>query len=103
MHLLETNDISKTYAGRKVVDGVRLTVKRGEIVGLLGPNGAGKTTTFYMIVGLIKPEGGEIIFDGKDITNLPMYLRARLGVGYLSQEPQLNEALTVKENVYGQL
>jgi len=99
MHLLEIRDLAKSYNGRQVVDGAQLNVKRGEIVGLLGPNGAGKTTTFYMVVGLIRPEKGEVIFDNQRITNLPMYKRARLGIGYLSQEPSIFRKLTVQENI----
>ncbi|KPK42556.1 MAG: LPS export ABC transporter ATP-binding protein [Omnitrophica WOR_2 bacterium SM23_29] len=99
MHLLETRDLQKSYNARRVVDGVEISVKRGEIVGLLGPNGAGKTTTFYMIVGLIEPERGKIVFDNHDITNLPMHRRARCGIGYLSQEPSIFRKLTVEENI----
>ena len=98
-HLLEINNLAKSYDGKKVVDGVCMKVKRGEIVGLLGPNGAGKTTTFYMIVGILKPDGGNIIFDGSDITKLAMYRRARNGIGYLSQEPSIFRKLTVEENI----
>jgi len=89
----------KTYGGRTVVNEVNLHVNRGEIVGLLGPNGAGKTTTFYMIVGLIPPNGGRIFFEGEDVTRKPMYQRARRGVGYLSQEPSVFRKLTVEENI----
>ena len=99
MHLLETKHLMKSYGGRCVVDGVDINVKRHEIVGLLGPNGAGKTTTFYMITGLIKPENGSIIFDRQDITDFPMHLRAKCGVGYLSQEPSIFRKLTVEENI----
>lgn len=99
MHLLETKGLQKSYNGRRVVDEVEISVKRGEIVGLLGPNGAGKTTTFYMIVGLIEPENGEIVFDNRDITKLPMHKRARCGIGYLSQEPSIFRKLTVEENI----
>ncbi|MEI6971412.1 MAG: LPS export ABC transporter ATP-binding protein [bacterium] len=97
--LLRTEELVKMYRGKKVVDGVKLEVGRGEIVGLLGPNGAGKTTTFHMIIGLIRPDGGRILFDGHEITRLPMYMRGRLGVGYLSQEPSVFRRLTVEENV----
>ena len=97
--LIATDKLVKIYKRRRVVDGVDITVKRGEIVGLLGPNGAGKTTSFYMIVGLIKPEEGNVFFDNKNITNLPMHKRSRLGVGYLSQEPSIFRKLTVEENV----
>lgn len=98
-HLLEVKGLIKSYDRKKVVDGVTLRVKRGEIVGLLGPNGAGKTTTFYMVVGLLKPDKGNIIFDGKDITRLAMYRRSRSGIGYLSQEPSVFTKLTVEENI----
>ena len=87
MHLLEIKDLSKSYNAREVVRGVDILVKRGEIVGLLGPNGAGKTTTFYMIVGIIPPNRGKIVFDNYDITNLPIHERSRFGISYLSQEP----------------
>ena len=99
MHLLETKQIHKAYRGRSVVDGVSINISRGEIVGLLGPNGAGKTTTFYMVVGVIHPDSGQIFFRGEEITGLPMYKRARLGIGYLSQEPSIFRKLTVEENV----
>ncbi len=98
-HLLEVKDIVKSYNDRRVVDGVNLKVGKGEVVGLLGPNGAGKTTTFYMIVGLIRPEAGRVIFDEQDITTFPMYKRSREGIGYLSQEPSIFRHLTVKENI----
>ena len=97
--LLESKQLVKSYHGRTVVNRVTLNVFRGEIVGLLGPNGAGKTTTFYMTVGVIKPESGNIHFRGQDITPLPMYQRARLGIGYLSQEPSIFRKLTVEENI----
>ncbi len=99
MHLLETKDLSKSYDGRQVVKGVDILVKRGEIVGLLGPNGAGKTTTFYMIVGIISPNTGRIIFDNQDITNLPIHQRARFGIGYLAQESSVFRKLSVEENI----
>jgi len=99
MHLLETHNLSKSYNGRSVVKEVAITVKRGEIVGLLGPNGAGKTTTFYMIIGMIAPNRGKIIFDQQDITSFPLYRRARCGIGYLSQEPSVFQKLTVEENI----
>ena len=89
----------KSFGGRRVVDGVSLRVAPGEVVGLLGPNGAGKTTTFYMSVGLITPEGGKVTLNGEDLTGLPMFERARLGVGYLAQEPSVFRKLTVEENV----
>jgi len=99
MHLLELKQMRKAYKGRTVVDGVSMHIARGEIVGLLGPNGAGKTTTFYMTTGVIRPDGGKIFFRGEDITALPMYQRARLGMGYLSQEPSIFRKLTVEENI----
>jgi lipopolysaccharide export system ATP-binding protein len=100
---LESRDLVKRYGGKPVVSGIRLHVDRGEIVGLLGPNGAGKTTTFYMIVGLVRPDGGEVLLGGEPITRLPMYLRARKGIGYLPQEPSVFRRLTVRENVYAVL
>ena len=96
---LEAKGLTKTYKKRSVVNNVALHLRQGEIVGLLGPNGAGKTTTFYMIVGLIQPQSGQIILDGKDITQMPMYKRARNGIGYLSQEPSIFRKLTVEENI----
>ena len=97
--LMQAEDLVKTYRGRRVVNGVCLHVDPGEIVGLLGPNGAGKTTTFYMILGLIRPDAGRILFGERDITKLPVYKRARLGIGYLAQEPSVFRKLTVEENV----
>ena len=99
MRLLEIKGLSKSYDGRQVVNGVDMVVKRGEIVGLLGPNGAGKTTTFYMIVGIIPPKKGRIIFDNEDITSLSIHERCRYGIGYLSQEPSIFRKLTVEENI----
>ena len=99
MQLLETKDLTKSYNGRVVVNGLNIEVKRSEIVGLLGPNGAGKTTTFYMIVGIIPPTKGKIFFDNQDITNLSIHERARFGIGYLSQEPSIFRKLTVEENI----
>ncbi len=99
MYLLETKQLKKTYKGRTVVNGISIHISRGEVVGLLGPNGAGKTTSFYMIVGVIKADAGQIFFRGEDITALPMYQRARLGIGYLSQEPSIFRKLTVEENI----
>lgn len=99
MHLLETKGLIKGYGGKKVVDSVDINVKRGEVVGLLGPNGAGKTTTFYMITGIIAPDEGRIIFDRQDITNMSLHMRARYGIGYLSQEPSIFRKLTVEENI----
>jgi lipopolysaccharide export system ATP-binding protein len=97
--VLRAEGLVKTYRRRNVVNDVALDVKQGEIVGLLGPNGAGKTTTFYMIVGLIPPQHGRVLFDEEDITNMPMYKRARRGIGYLSQEPSVFRKLTVEENI----
>jgi len=99
MILLETKDLVKRYSGRAVVDHVSLHVVQGEIVGLLGRNGAGKTTTFRMIVGMITPNEGRVTFDGVDVTAMPMYLRARRGMGYLSQEPSVFQRLTVRQNL----
>ena len=99
MQLLETRNIVKTYGGRRVVDGLCISVGRSEIVGLLGPNGAGKTTTFYMIVGIVSPNKGEIIFDNENITKKPIHERSRLGMGYLAQEPSIFRKLTVAENI----
>jgi lipopolysaccharide export system ATP-binding protein len=99
MQILSTVDLTKSFKGRKVVDDVNLRIAQGEVVGLLGPNGAGKTTTFYIIVGLTAPESGQVLLDGVDITNLPMYLRARNGISYLPQEPSIFRKLTVEENV----
>ncbi len=96
---LEAKGLVKTYKKRSVVNNVALHLRQGEIVGLLGPNGAGKTTTFYMIVGLIQPQSGQIILDGNDITTMPMYKRARNGIGYLSQEPSIFRKLTVEQNI----
>jgi lipopolysaccharide export system ATP-binding protein len=100
MQKLSTDEIGKSYKGRQVVRGVSIEVSRGEVVGLLGPNGAGKTTSFYMIVGLIAPDTGNVLADGKDITRVPMYLRARqYGISYLPQEPSVFRKLTVEENI----
>lgn len=99
MPLLETQYIKKRYGARDVVKGVNITVNKGEIVGLLGPNGAGKTTTFYMTVGLIPVDSGKILFDHRDVTQLPMHKRARYGIGYLAQEPSIFRGLTVEENI----
>ena len=100
MTLLETNDLVKTYSGRTVVNEVSFTIGQRSIVGLLGRNGAGKTTTFRMTMGMITPDAGSVIFEGQDITKFPMYKRARLGIGYLSQEPSIFQRLTVRENLY---
>ncbi len=99
MPLLEVKGLQKTYSGRRVVDGVDFHVRKGEIVGLLGPNGAGKTTTFRMVVGMIRAEKGEVHMGGEDLRKLPMYARARRGMGYLSQEPSVFRNLTVEDNV----
>jgi len=98
-YLIQTEKLVKAYKGRKVVREVDIKVKAGEIVGLLGPNGAGKTTSFYMIVGLVKPTQGKVFFNGKNVTRTPMYKRARMGMGYLSQEPSIFRKLTVQDNV----
>jgi len=95
---LNIKSLNKTYGNRRVVDDVSMEIRNGEVVGLLGPNGAGKTTTFYMVVGLIKPDGGEILLNGDDIASLPMYMRARRGIGYLPQESSIFKKLTVEEN-----
>jgi lipopolysaccharide export system ATP-binding protein len=97
--LVETRGLVKEYRRRRVVNGVDMNVREGEIVGLLGPNGAGKTTSFYMITGLIRPTSGNVYFKGRDVTRLPMFRRARMGLGYLSQEPSIFRNLTVEENV----
>ena len=97
--LLSTNGLVKIYDERRVVDGIDIKVKEREIVGLLGPNGAGKTTSFYMIVGLVRPDYGNVLFDSDDVTNLPMHIRARLGIGYLPQEESIFRKLTVYENI----
>lgn len=99
MAILSTQNIIKRYHKRNVVDGVSVEIRTGEIVGLLGPNGAGKTTSFYMIVGLITPDDGQILLDGRDISHMPMHERARLGIGYLPQEPSIFRKLTVQENL----
>jgi lipopolysaccharide export system ATP-binding protein len=98
-HLLGAHDLTKSYGRHEVVKGVKFSVTQGEIVGLLGPNGAGKTTTFRMVVGMIRPDSGQISFRGRDITTLPMYRRARLGMGYLAQEPSVFQGLSVLENI----
>jgi lipopolysaccharide export system ATP-binding protein len=97
--LLATEKLAKAYHGRRVVDGVSVSVAAGEIVGLLGPNGAGKTTTFNMVVGIVKPDSGAVKFDGRDVAHLAMHQRARLGIGYLTQEPSVFRKLTVAENI----
>ncbi len=99
MQALEAKRLEKSYRGRKIVRGISLQVKHGEVVGLLGPNGAGKTTTFYMVVGLVRPDQGRVLLDGSDITKMPMYQRAKNGIGYLPQEPSVFRKLTVAENL----
>src|SRR5712692_3772604 len=99
MATLRTKGLTKSYSGRIVVRGVNLEVASGEVVGLLGPNGAGKTTTFYMTVGLAAPDSGRVILDGHDVTDDPMYVRARKGIGYLPQEPSIFRGLTVDQNI----
>ncbi|HUI46213.1 MAG TPA: LPS export ABC transporter ATP-binding protein [Nitrospirota bacterium] len=99
MQALEAKRLEKSYRGRKIVRGVSLQVRQGEVVGLLGPNGAGKTTTFYMVVGLVRPDQGRVLLEGADITKMPMYLRAKNGIGYLPQEPSVFRKLTVAQNL----
>lgn len=100
MQTLATDEIAKSYRGRRVVNGVSLFINQAEVIGLLGPNGAGKTTTFYAIVGLVPPDSGRVLMDGEDITGVPMYLRARnYGISYLPQEPSVFRKLTVEENI----
>ncbi len=99
MPRLAVSDLVKVYHGRMVVDRVSLAVDSGQVVGLLGPNGAGKTTTFYMTIGLVRPDGGQVFLDDEPITDYPMYLRARRGVGYLPQETSVFRKLTVKQNI----
>lgn len=96
---LRAENLIKSYKGRRVVDKVTVEVEQGEVVGLLGPNGAGKTTTFYMTVGLIKPDGGQVFLDGEEITKLPMYKRAQLGIGYLPQEASVFRKLSIEDNI----
>jgi lipopolysaccharide export system ATP-binding protein len=100
---LQAADLRQSYRGRRVVDNVTLEIQQGEVVGLLGPNGAGKTTTFYILVGLARPDYGRVLLDGEDITDLPMYLRARSGISYLPQEPSVFRKLTVEENLFAVL
>jgi lipopolysaccharide export system ATP-binding protein len=100
MQTLATDEVAKSYRGRRVVNGVSLHINQAEVIGLLGPNGAGKTTTFYMIVGLIPPDSGRVLVEGQDITSVPMYLRARAhGISYLPQEPSVFRKLSVEENI----
>jgi lipopolysaccharide export system ATP-binding protein len=100
MILLEAHNLVKKYSGRTVVNNISITISQRSIVGLLGRNGAGKTTSFRIIMGMITPDSGTVVFDGQDITTLPMYKRARLGIGYLSQEPSIFQRLSVRENLY---
>jgi lipopolysaccharide export system ATP-binding protein len=97
--MLEVRNVVKIYRGRRVVNDVTVNLRKGEVVGLLGPNGAGKTTTFYMAIGLVKPDAGHVYLKGEEITNLPIYRRARMGIGYLSQESSVFRKLTVEENI----
>jgi len=98
--LLETRDLVKRYSGRAVVNEVSFTIDQRSIVGLLGRNGAGKTTSFRMVIGMVTPDAGTVVFEGREITKLPMYKRARLGIGYLSQEPSIFQRLSVRDNLY---
>src|SRR5207245_5621872 len=97
--VLNTDQLVKIYGGRAVVDGINMHVSAGEIVGLLGPNGAGKTTSFYMIVGLVRPNSGRVIFSDADVTNYPMYKRARLGMGYLAEDESIFRQMAVDEDI----
>src|ERR687896_2655269 len=99
MATLSTTGLTKSFGGRTVVRGVNIEISSGEVVGLLGPNGAGKTTTFSMVVGLVSPDSGRVLLDGNDVTEDPMYVRARKGVGYLPQEASIFRGLTVEQNV----
>ncbi|MEO0368653.1 MAG: LPS export ABC transporter ATP-binding protein [Pseudomonadota bacterium] len=99
MSILETKDLCKSYRGLQVVKNINISVESGQVVGLLGPNGAGKTTSFYMVVGLVRSNSGRILLNGQDISNLPMHSRAKLGIGYLPQEPSIFRKLTVEENL----
>src|SRR5437588_12510778 len=98
-NVLATHELVKIYGGRAVVNGINVNVRAGEIVGLLGPNGAGKTTTFYMIVGLVRPNSGNVIFRNADVTHFPLFKRARLGMGYLPQEESIFRKMTVEQNI----
>src|SRR3990167_1902565 len=99
MATLRTRDLTKSYSGRTVVKGVNVEVASGEVIGLLGANGAGKPTTFSMVVGLTRPDSGRVLLDGEDVTDAPMYVRARKGIGYLPQEPSIFRGLTVEQNI----
>ncbi|EDM25936.1 ABC transporter, ATP-binding protein [Lentisphaera araneosa HTCC2155] len=98
-YIIKAEGLVKEYKKKRVVKGVSFKVEKGQIVGLLGPNGAGKTTSFYMVVGLVRPEEGKVLFNGENVTKLPMYKRARMGMGYLAQEPSVFRRLTVKDNI----
>lgn len=98
-YIIKAEGLVKEYKKKRVVNGVSFKVEKGQIVGLLGPNGAGKTTSFYMVVGLVRPEEGKVLFNGENVTKLPMYKRARMGMGYLAQEPSVFRRLTVKDNI----
>lgn len=98
-YALEVKELKKSYGGRQVVNGLSFNVKQGEVVGLLGPNGAGKTTAFYMAIGLIRPDGGQVLFNQTDVTDYPIHKRAQMGMGYLAQEPSIFRTLTVEENI----
>ena len=100
MPTLSTNELTKSFSGRTVVRGVSIEISSGEVVGLLGPNGAGKTTTFSMVVGLVSPDSGRVLLDAKDVTDDPMYIRARKGIGYLPQEASIFRGLTVEQNIF---
>lgn len=98
-YALEVKELKKSYGGRQVVNGLSFNVKQGEIVGLLGPNGAGKTTAFYMAIGLIRPDAGQVLFNQTDVTHFPIHKRAQMGMGYLAQEPSIFRSLTVEQNI----
>lgn len=97
--ILQVNNLSKSYSGKKIVNDLSFTVKKGEVVGLLGPNGAGKTTSFYMTIGLVKPDSGQVLFLDQDVTHYPIHKRAKMGMGYLAQEPSIFRQLTVEQNI----
>jgi lipopolysaccharide export system ATP-binding protein len=97
--ILKVKDLSKSYSGKKIVNGLSFSVREGQVVGLLGPNGAGKTTAFYMTIGLIKPDGGSVCFQEHEVTSSPVHIRAKMGMGYLAQEPSIFRNLTVEQNI----
>ena len=97
--ILKVTNLSKSYSGKKIVNGLTFSVGEGQVVGLLGPNGAGKTTAFYIVIGLIRPDGGTVFFKEKDVTRKPVHIRARMGMGYLAQEPSIFQSLTVEQNI----